>query len=264
VKYLHIFWHRTLRRPHKLSKVIDSGDGHTVLLIHGLAANSHTWQPLVDVVDTSKWRLVAFDLLGFGASPKPDYVDYDVTDHARFILASLDRETKRKGIIIIGHSMGCLVASHIAWLEPRMVKHMILYEPPLFADSPEFRSHVRRRRLYFALYEELIKRPSLLMQYSKVVNRISEGRAIAVNQDTLLPFERSLKNTIMKQQAYNELKAVEVPTDIIYGKFDLIVTRSDVKNMLATNENVKFHLVNEMHDINKRAANYIKRLLIQL
>ena len=65
----------------------------------------------------------------------------------------------------------------------------------------------------------------------------------------------------MDQRAYDELKAVEVPTDIIYGKFDLVVTRSEVKDMLKANPNVKFHLVNEMHDITKKAGRYIISLL---
>ena len=157
--------------------------------------------------------------------------------------------------------MGCLIASHLAWLYPDLVERLILYEPPLFADSPEFRSHKRRRNFYFAFYRELIQRPSILFTYSKLISRFAEGRALSVDSQSWLPFERSLKNTIMDQRAYDELKAVEVPTDIIYGKFDLVVTRSEVKDMLKANPNVKFHLVNEMHDITKKAGRYIISLL---
>ncbi len=255
------FWHQTLKRPYKLSKTIDAGSGQVVLLIHGLGTDGHTWQPLVKQIDADKWRIIGYDLLGFGKSPKPQDADYDVVEHARSIMASLDRQIKTQPMIIVGHSMGCLIASHIASKYPKMVERLILYEPPLFADSPEFRSHKRRRNLYFALYDELLRRPKILFTYSKLLARFAQGAVVNVNSTSWLPFERSLKNTIMKQTAYNELKAVQVPTDIIYGKFDFIVTRRDVKDMLEANKYIEFHLVNEMHDVTTRAGRYIIKLL---
>lgn len=254
-------WHDVLRRPYKLAKTIDTGEGRTVLLIHGLATSGKTWQPLVKQIDTKKWHVIGFDLLGFGASPKPDNRRYDVNEHAQSILASLEKKYKKQPLVIIGHSMGCLIATHIATIQPRLVEQLILYEPPLFADSPEFRSHARRKRLYFALYERLLQRPNLLFRYSKLISSIAEGRALAVKSSSWLPFERSLNNTIMKQQAYRELKAIGVPTDIVYGRFDFIVTRAEVKKMLRENKCITFHLVREMHDVTARASKYIVKLL---
>lgn len=255
------FWHDVLNRPYKLVQSIDSGKGRPVLLIHGLGTSGRTWNPLVNHADKSKWRLIGFDLLGFGTSPKPENSSYSVSEHARSILASLDRHTKKQKLVIIGHSMGCLIASHIAWLRPDIVERLILYEPPLFADSPEFRSHKRRRKLYFTLYEEAVKRPRILLSYSKVAARFAFARSLSLTEQSWLPFERSLKNTIMEQKAYDELKDIRVPTDIIYGKFDFIVTRTDVKKMLQANKFIDFHLVNEMHDVTNRSAKYIIKLL---
>ena len=263
VNLLKRFWHQTLKRPHKLVKTIDSGAGETVLLVHGLGTSGKTWLPLVKFIDNKKMHLIGYDLLGFGKSPKPGYSSYSVEEHARSLIASLDRTVKKQKIVIVGHSMGCLVASHIAWLNPDMVSRMVLYEPPLFADSPEFRSHKRRKTLYFAFYEQMIKRPKILLAYSKAATRFkfAQGNTLNVNTESWTPFERSLKNTIMNQRAYDELKRLTIPTDIIYGKFDFIVTRTDVKKMLEANKSITFHLVNEMHDVTDRAARYIAKLL---
>lgn len=254
------FWHLKLKRPFKLHKAYDQGSGQPLLLIHGLATSSNTWDPLVPLLDKNKWHVLAYDLLGFGKSPKPDYMQYDVNEHAKAILASLGR-LKHQKIVIVGHSMGCLVASHIAHLRPDMVQHMVLFEPPLFADSPEFRSHSRRRKLHFALYEYFLKRPAVLIRYSGIAARIARQRVAHIKPDAWLPFERSLKNTIMKQQSYKELERVSVRTDIIYGSFDFIVTRKEVKDILAANKNITFHLVREAHDVTKRGAKYIVKLL---
>lgn len=216
-------WHDVLRRPYKLIKTVDSGSGRIVLLIHGIGASGNTWQPLVQKVDKSQWHIVGFDLLGFGVSPKPQNRRYDVDEHARSVIASLSRKEKKQKLTIIGHSMGCLIATHIATI-----------------------------------------RPDLLFKYSKLMTRIAEGRALSIESSQWLPFERSLQNTIMKQQAYNELKQVKIPTDIIYGTFDLMVTRTEVKKMLRANKYITFHLVNEVHDITNRTAKFIIKLLKQL
>lgn len=207
------------------------------------------------------YRLIAFDLLGFGRSPKPAHLRYAVHDHVSSVMASLERSVKNDKIIIIGHSMGCLIASHIATLYPEMVKRLVLYEPPLFADSPEFRSHSKRRQFYFSLYSMLIKRPHLYFRYSKLANRRRAALALQTSPDDWNAFSRSLQNTIMEQTAYDELRDITVPTDIIYGKYDFIVTRKEVKDMLKANPNIAFHLVNEMHDITPRSAHYIDLLL---
>jgi pimeloyl-ACP methyl ester carboxylesterase len=255
------FWYKVLRRPYKLHQSVDTGEGRPILLIHGLGTNGNTWNPLVKSINKAKWRLVGFDLLGFGRSPKPQNNSYTVNEHAKAIIASLDRSLKNQKIIIVGHSMGCLIASHIAWLRPGMVERLILYEPPLFADSPEFRSHKRRRKLYETLYEEFSKRPRLMLSYSKLTSRFAYAKALDFGRESWLPFERSLKNTILDQKAFDELKAIRVPTDIIYGKFDFIVTRSDVKEILQANKMIRFHLVNDIHYITNRSAQHIIKLL---
>lgn len=258
---LEKFWHRILGRPYKLFRSVDAGKGRPVLLVHGLGTTGKTWDPLVKQADKTKWRLIGFDLLGFGRSPKPQDSDYTVDEHAKAILASLDKSVKNQKIIIVGHSMGCLIASHIAWRKPEIIEKLILYEPPLFADSPEFRSHIRRRKLYETLYNEFSKRPKLMLSYGKLTARLAFTKALDFSRESWLPFERSLKNTILNQKAFDELKKTTVPTDIIYGKFDFVVTRSDVKKMLAANKKIKFHLVNDIHYVTSRSARQIIKLL---
>ncbi len=255
-------WHQWLKQPYKLTQTVRKGQGdQIILLLHGLGTTGRTWDPLVKQLDSRQWRVIGYDLLGFGRSPKPEHSTYDVNTHAESVLASLKRSYKKQKLIIVGHSMGCLVATHIAWQHPEMIKQLILYEPPLFADSPEFRSHKRRKQLYFAIYEQVLQWPKLFYAYSKVTARLATSHALSVNPNSWIAFERSLKNTIIKQQAYKELKNISIHTDIIYGKFDFIITRSDVKNMLQANEHIKFHLLNEVHDVTTRGARYIIKLL---
>ena len=158
--------------------------------------------------------------------------------------------------------MGCLVAVHLASVYPERFDHVVLYEPPLFADIPEFSSHARRRKLYFSIFERIVDSPNMVLIYARLLGRAATKVAgFAVDEATWLPFERSLRNTIMAQTAYQELHTLEVPTDIVYGRFDIVVTKTEVKEMFADNKNVSFYRVSDTHGISKKSATALTQLI---
>src|SRR4029450_6998185 len=110
-------WHKLLRRPYQLA-VRDSGQGEVVVMLHGLAASGATWQKVADLLGDSV-RVIRPDLLGFGDSPRPDWTNYTVQDPARAVIATLKKRGVKKPVTIVGHSMGCLIAAHIATKYPR-------------------------------------------------------------------------------------------------------------------------------------------------
>lgn len=256
------FWHKRLKRPHRLHVYSDNGSGPAVVLLHGIASSSAIWKPLLKQTEAViNKRIVAIDLLGFGQSPKPDYSQYDIQAHAASVAATL-RRLHIRSAVIVGHSMGCLVATHMAVAYPGMVKKLVLYEPPLFADDPAYRSHARRREMYHTFFQAILNRPQLVFAYNRVLKGyLSRLMGLSLTRQTWLPFDRSLRNTIMKQSAYRELHAISVPTDIIHGRFDLLVTRKQIQLMFKNNDHIRVHTVNETHDVTTSAARYILKLI---
>lgn len=256
-----IAWHKWLRRPYQLA-VSDSGQGHTVVLLHGVGASGAVWWALKAQLEASGWRVIVPDLLGFGDSPKPQWPEYRVQDHARQVVAALRRLRIKGPVTLVGHSMGCLVSAHIAAMHPKLVKRLVLYEPPLYADDPEFRSHMKRREHYFALYEFIAAHPQLAFLRAHFFWRIAKRIVgLHLSEEMWAPFQRSLRNTIMQQTAYRELHSISVPTDIIHGRFDLIVTRSELRKMYRENRNITWHTVSDVHGISQRSARYLAGLL---
>jgi len=255
-------WHRWLRRPYVLTKVFDTGSGEPVVLLHGLATSSQTWRPLIKPLQKRNWRIIAFDLLGFGVSPKPDWPDYDVHTHSRSVLASLERLKLSEPVTIVGHSMGCLVAAHIAATQPRLVKRLVLYEPPLYADLPEFAGHMKDRDRYFRLYERVAASPKLVLRSIRVMGLMATKLAgFSLTQDNWYAFERSLRNTIMRQRAYDDLRGITVPTQIIYGRLDLVVANKEVKKLFERNPHISFHAVNDVHGVSFWSGRFLANLL---
>lgn len=257
-------WHRFLRRPYKLA-VSEVGEGEPLVFLHGLGASHDIWNTLVQKLDHQKWHAILPDLLGFGQSPRPDWNRYSVTDHARSVIVTLNKLGVRQPVTIMAHSMGCLVAAHIAAQYPHRVKRLVLYAPPLFADEPVFPKHARRRQRYFAFFEYIATHPQLVLLQRRWLWRFAKRTAgVDMDKERWLPFERSLRNTIMQQQAYRELLDVHVPTDIVHGRLDVMVTRVELDKMLQANSHITQHVVTGAHNVSAIPAKYLLKLVESL
>lgn len=261
MKLLDVLWHRWLRRPYKLAYA-DLGKGRTVVLLHGLAASKEIWEPMAEELATENWRIIAPDLVGFGDSPKPQWNTYAVRDHVRMVVATLKRLHIEGPVTLVGHSMGCLVAVELAALWPKKVKRLVLYEPPILGDTPNFPGHAKRSARYKILFEYIASHPQLAHVENKFLWRVARKLSgLHLSPEEWLPFEQSLRNTIINQNAYERLRYISVPTDIIYGRLDFVVIRQGIKKLFRENKHIQLHLVTDMHGISKRSASYLAAVL---
>jgi pimeloyl-ACP methyl ester carboxylesterase len=81
----------------------DAGQGPVLLLIHGMAGSSATWQALIPLL-SKKYRVIAPDLLGHGMSAKPRG-DYSLGAFAVFLRDLLD-ELGVARATVVGQSLG--------------------------------------------------------------------------------------------------------------------------------------------------------------
>ncbi len=259
--FLDTFWHRTLRRPYHL-EVAEVGEGPLpVILLHGIASDGKVWKPLLKQLDPTRYKVIVPDLLGFGDSPKPEWPEYTVDDHARAVLAIIRKHHLKHPAIIVGHSMGCLIAAHIASVRPRSVAQLILYEPPLLGEIPDHPRHTRRSARYKTMFEFIASHPQLAHVEARLLWRIARKLWGAhLSPEEWLPFERSLRNTILEQRAYDELRRIALPTDIVYGRLDLVVIRRGIESMFVHNKQISLHVVTDFHGVSARSAKYIVRL----
>ena len=67
---------------------VEAGDGDPVVLLHGIPESWGCWKHQIPTLSQS-FRVLAFDLKGYGQSDKRDG-DYTVTNVARELIALLD------------------------------------------------------------------------------------------------------------------------------------------------------------------------------
>lgn len=99
------------------------GSGQPILLIHGLAGSSRTWDDVI-VGLTDRHDVIAPDLLGHGESAKPigDYSLGAFASGLRDLLSVLDLSS----VTIVGHSFGGGVAMQLAYQYPHLVDRLVL------------------------------------------------------------------------------------------------------------------------------------------
>ncbi len=116
------------------------GAGDAVLMIHGLGGTSNVWVPVLPAL--ARQRTVRPDLPGSGRSHR---VEGPLTIE-RFVLA-MQRVCAALGldrVHVAAHSLGTIVAFHLAVAAPRLVRSLALFGPLLCPPDPA-RAAIRAR-----------------------------------------------------------------------------------------------------------------------
>lgn len=101
-------------------------DAPPVVLIHGLGPNaSADWDAVVAAL-AGRWRVIAVDQPGFGASSRGNQL-YSPANQARAIAAAVSR-IERRPYALVGHSFGAAVALALADMQPDAVSRLVLVD----------------------------------------------------------------------------------------------------------------------------------------
>ena len=255
-------WHRRLKQPYRLAKTHDQGTGSGVVLLHGIGRSGQVWQAVCDLMtdNSPPCRVIAYDLLGFGRSPKPQWMSYSVDDHANAVITEIKRLHGSLPVVLVGHSMGCLVAVRVASLRPDLVKHLVLYEMPLYEGLPDKWRYKARINTYYQFYDWIIKQNPTFDDTDKRFKQRIMTRIVGseLTRESWRPFVKSLKNTIMVQSTAHDLPLLTMPADIIYGNRDMFVIKGTVQKTLGLDSKmVTLHTISERHVLSLQASNFV-------
>jgi len=118
-----------------------TGQGQPVVLIHGVGLNKEMWGGQI-VGLAAKYRVIAYDMLGHGASPRPQS-GTPLLGYADQLLELLDHLALPQ-VTVIGFSMGGLVARAFALHHPQRLEGLVVLNS-VFNRSPEQRAGVIAR-----------------------------------------------------------------------------------------------------------------------
>lgn len=264
--------HRIFRRPIIMRVAFARNVKHpqlTVVFLHGISATALTWRTTIREFarkpELKNVRLIALDLLGFGKSLQSAWLDYDYLDYDKALDATLKSLKVSGPVVIVGHSMGSLIAAdYVTNFEPNFkITNLILVSPPILmvnelAKLPD--------QVYTKSYGSLSKLAKEEPAMEVVANFIQRFSSFSSRYIKTPAFERSMDNIILNNKNYQTFSHLKVPTLIIHGHFDPLVLRSNLKRAADANpQHIRFVSVIGHHDVTsqKRSKIFIelKRIL---
>ena len=101
-----------------------------VLCVHGLGGSALNWGLLAPFLSGSH-RVLAVDLFGHGGSGVPTGSRPDAVTADRRLLDRFVREVVREPVVLLGHSMGGVLAVLQAAAAPETIRRLVLLSPPV-------------------------------------------------------------------------------------------------------------------------------------
>ncbi|MBX3094133.1 MAG: alpha/beta hydrolase [Cryobacterium sp.] len=250
-------WRR--RKAPLLTVTGDVGSGPVVVLIHGIASSSVTFENLVPLISETH-RVVSIDLLGFGQSPAPDAATFTIEEHVDSLARTLDSLKLEQEFVLVGHSMGSLIATRYAAAESRRLSKLVLVSPPVYVTPSAVADPLDRTALglYLRAYEFLRLNKDFTIAAAAGLARLAPIKGVLdVSEANWRAFVESLKNLIETQTTISDLAAVTVPVEVVYGALDPFLAPAGLR-IVEQLRGVTVHRVEAVdHVVRKRLARVV-------
>ena len=110
-----------------------AANGHSVLLLHGNNFGGFYFKPIIDALTKEGFRVIVPDQIGYGKSSKP-IAPYNLNSQARNTFLILQKERIERAMVI-GHSMGGMLAARLATQYPKAIERVVIYNPIGLTDG---------------------------------------------------------------------------------------------------------------------------------
>lgn len=248
------FTHGWLRLPYRLHvhrKRRAKRGGTTYLFLHGLGDTASLWDKTTAELPKNA-GYITLDLLGFGQSPVASWSAYDARSQARSVRATCRLLGVTGSLVVVGHSLGSLVAVELARRYPRSVSRLILCSPPLYETSDD--QNRAQESLLRRFYEEISKQPKLIVDTYKLGQKIGFAPAsLNVSLSNVENFIASLQSAIINQRTIPELEKISKPITIIGGVFDPLIIHAMYAKLARKSKNITVvtipvgHIINQLY-----------------
>ena len=208
------------------------GDGDPVVMIHGLGGTANVWTPILGAF--ARHRRIRFDLPGSGRSAR-----FEGPLSIRLFVEKTRLVMEKAGVErahFAAHSMGTIVAAHLAAAEPARVRSLALFGPLLAPPEPA-RTAIRARAAMARAGDMQPIADALLQGSTSSETRARKPAAAAFVRESLMRqdpegYARSCEALADAQPA--EAEAIACPTLLVTGDEDAVAPPQSVRMMGST------------------------------
>jgi pimeloyl-ACP methyl ester carboxylesterase len=236
-EWLGIDWREHLRQVDVVgaqTNYVEMGSGPPLVLVHGLSGAWQSWLEQLPEL-AKRYRVVAVDLPGFGASPMPPW-DISIPAYGRFVRDFCERVGIER-CSLVGNSMGGFIATEVAITEPERVDELVLVSAAGITWARARREpaaligRVGRAAAPLALRFQMsgIRRPGLRHRAFRGVFHDPNSLRRELLWENVVPAFTSSPGyfdaitTLFGYDIRDRLEEIEVPTLIVWGRNDRVV-----------------------------------------
>jgi pimeloyl-ACP methyl ester carboxylesterase len=208
-------------------------------MLHGIGGGHLAFAPQVETLASSGYRAVAWDMPGYGHSaPIEPYTFKGLAQSCiRLIEALLEADDpKRPGVILLGHSMGGMVAQEVVARRPELVSKLVLCGTSPSFGKPEGdwqRQFIEQRTAPLDAGKSMADLAEVLVPQMVGPGSLPEGVRLATHCMGLVPastYRRALEALVTFDRRAN-LAQIAVPTLLVAGEHDRNAPPAVMKKM---------------------------------
>lgn len=211
------------------------GQGPVLLLLHGISSGSGSWVCQLEQL-AAQFTLVAWDMPGYGQSDPLPGSTPDARAYAR-VLHQLIIALELEQPLLLGHSLGAMVAAAYASEQPDSVRGLLLANPAqgYGRDEPEMREQIYRKR------PEMLRtlgHAGLAAARGPVLLGPSANQAqLALVANSMMGLTQAGFEAASYLLAYDDIRdylaRYPAPIGVIYGEEDVITPPEGVLTLVA-------------------------------
>lgn len=209
-------------------RVIETGRGPPVVLIHGLAASMYSWRHTMLPLAQAGYHVIAFDNRGFGFSDKPTH-GYSNADYVGLVLGLMD-SLGVSDAVLVGHSMGGAIAAEVALSRPDRVTGLVLVDAAGFGVRWPFMLRVARWPIVGALFDRFRGRGAmagiLRMRYADP-SRVTDQDVDQYYAPMAEPDAQRALRRVLRAYRFDALRqrldSIAAPTLMMWGSADRLI-----------------------------------------
>jgi pimeloyl-ACP methyl ester carboxylesterase len=227
---------------------LEAGSGNPVIMLHGSGPGVSAmanWQHNIGAL-SQRFRVLAPDIVGFGATKRPDDIVYSLRTWTDHIWAFLDAHDIERAAIV-GNSLGGRIALQMATDRPDRITKMVLMGAPgvgmtlteglaaLRAYQPSHDAMRDLLRNYFAVDPTMITDDLVALRYEASV---TDGAYEAYRAMFFDPRHAGSELAITAEEA----RAIDTPALLVHGREDKVIPMQVSVTMLGLLPNADLHV----------------------
>ncbi len=237
------------------------GRGIPLVFVHGYLGGASQWASQINYFSQT-FDVISINLPGFGDSDKTLKAIHSIDDFAQIILQKLMQLNIQK-FILLGHSMGGMIAQQIAQIAPKHIYKLILYSTGAFGVLPSrFESiEASRKKIQENGLEETLKR-TIATWFIAGSKHKNYKTLVDIGLQASTSAAMGALTAMENWDGYQALDKIKTPTLIVWGDQDRSYSWHQIETLWQNLPNAQLAVIpNTSHAVHLEKPHLFKVLL---